>query len=356
MQPGDGLGRTISPRIASVAHALPSRLVTNDDVIEMALERSWKLLDSAQRTDLEASLNSLFDRVGATTRYHRAAHENAVDLGTVAAQRALNSANVSPENVDLLIYAGVSRGFLEPATANVFHDSLGLRNATCFDVLDACASWLRAFDVAVHLLRGEAYRNALIINCEFNFEEHFPVLDSMSRFGELEAGFTIGEAATATFVDSIEESRNYVASFRNAGAGNALCQIPLPHASSFLNGSHVEAWRPMEFYVQSAKLHAMAISSLEAQYREDERINGSTYDIILSHSAGLPASKIVTQRLRLDKAKHFEIFPRYGNIVSASLPLSMSLALEEGRLRHGDDVLFVVGSAGVTSAIALLEF
>jgi len=331
-------------------------MVTNDGLIELAVRRGSSVLETQQLSALEADLTALFNRVGAATRYHRSPGEKALDFGVAAARQALEDANFAARDVDLLIYAGVSRGFLEPATANAFHDALGLSNATCFDVLDACASWLRAFDVAVHLLQGGNYSNALIINCEFNFEEYFPVLDSLGNFGELEAGFTIGEAATATLIGGSRQGNAYYATFKNHGAGNALCQIPLPHAKEFLNGSHKPLWRPMEFYSQSTRLHAMAINALQKQYWEDERFHRSRYDIIFSHAAGLPASKKVAQKLSLDTEKHYEIFPQYGNTVSASLPLSISLALQEGKLRRGDLALLVVGSAGVTSALGLLEF
>jgi len=349
-------GVTNEMNILSVAHAVPSRIVTNRELIDTILDKSREHLAPRELSKLETDLRGLFQQIGAETRHLRSPGECAVDFGIAAAEDALRKANVTPLEVDLLIYAGVGRGFLEPATANVFHEALGLKRATCFDILDACASWLRALDVAVHFMSDDVYRNVLIINCEFNFQQYFPQVDSIGRFRELAAGFTIGEAATATLVSCDKGVNEYYATFRNNGAGNSLCQIPLPHAETFLNGSAKPMWRPLEFYAQSARLHKMAINALNEQYWSDEHFVESRYDIIFGHAAGLPATRKVAQKLRLDEKKHYEIFPNYGNTVSASLPLAMSLALEAGEFERGDRALFVVGSAGVSSVLCLLEY
>ena len=134
-------------RILSVQHALPSCEVTNRALIERILAHQEFRVSSDERPAFQFALEQYFKRSGAVTRYHRARSERAFDLGMVAAERALASADVEAEEIDLLIYVGVGRGFLEPANANAFQAALGLSNATCFDILDACASWLRAVDV-----------------------------------------------------------------------------------------------------------------------------------------------------------------------------------------------------------------
>ena len=88
----------------------------------------------------------------------------------------------------------------------------------------------------------------------------------------------------------------------------------------------------------------------------DEHASGFDYDIIFGHAASVPASRAVADRLGLDIGRHYEIFPDYGNTVSASLPLAMSLALDEGRLKRGHRVLLLVASAGITTGYATLTF
>lgn len=342
-------------KIRAIAHALPSRLVTNQDWIDEILAASRESLAPAELAELETGLVGLYEKVGAISRYHRADGERAIDFGLAAARQALDRAGLSPKEIDLLIHVGVGRGFLEPATANVFQSTLGLVNATCFDLLDACASWLRGLDVAWHMLSSDPYRNAMILNCEFNVSEYFsPVIESLGEFKQMESSVTIGEAATATIVSRGSRKRDYFASFRSFGGASGLCQIPLPHANQFsMNGDQP---RSMRFLANALALNGAVIRQLERHYWSEERLWKQEYDVSFGHSAGLPATRRVANKLQLDPDKHYEIFPIYGNTVSASLPLAMSLAFAEERLKRHHRVLLIMGSAGVTTAFCRFEF
>ncbi len=344
-------------RILSIAHAVPSRLVTNEELIEYIVDSSRQTLSRDALVDLRRSLTTFFRRLGAQTRYHRADGERALDFGVAAAKTALEQASIRPEEIDLLVYVGVGRGFLEPATGNVFQDVLKLSNATSFDVLDACASWVRGLDVVRNMLLGSNYRNAMILNCEFNVQEYgSPVLESLESLDYLAAGFTIGEAATATIVSSSSRENDYYATFRNFGSRSQLCQIPLPNYRQFSNGEPQADRRPLQFYANALALNGRVTRELEQHYWNEDLICGQDHQIIFGHSVGLPATRRVLKKLRLDPERFYEVFPQYGNTVSASLPLAMSLALEEGRLTRGHRMLLIVGSAGVTTAFCRLTF
>ena len=126
-------------RPAAVEHSGPSLQVTNDDIIKELLARSARHLDVPSSALLARTLEALFKRSRSVVRYRHVAPEKAIDFGVDAGRQAIATAGMVPEDIDLLIYVGVSRGFLEPATANVFQHELGFTKATCFDVLDACA-------------------------------------------------------------------------------------------------------------------------------------------------------------------------------------------------------------------------
>ena len=339
-------------KIRSVAHALPSRLVTNDDLVERVTERNREL-PPAELDGIRDYLRTQLERTGARTRFHRAEGQKAFDLGIAAANRALEQASMSREDIDLLIFTGVGRGFVEPATANVFQSELGLTNATCFDLLDACASWLRGVDVARHLLASGAYRHAMVLNCEANFAEYEPLkVSSRQDIELLWSGFTVGEAATATIVAAGDPHSQYRATFRNSGAYLYDCQIPLPHAAQFQNGHARAGIVPMLFQARPDALASAAVKQLHKQFFADPELQTFRYDVIFGHTVSVPVSQAVLRLLKLDADRFYEIFPEYGNVVSASLPLAMSLAQAEGRLKRGDRVLLVMGGAGLSTALS----
>ncbi len=301
-------------------------------------------------------IHRYLERTGARTRFHREVGERAIEFGIVAARRALANAGLRPDEIDLLIFVGVGRGFLEPASANVFQTALEMHNATCFDLIDACASWLRGIDVAHHMLRADVYRHVMILNCEFNFDEyHTKALEAHEELDDVVAGYTIGEAATATIVSRSSSDRDYCASFRNDGSKSDLCEIPLPSSDQFRMSPNPHR-SPLRFVAKSQTLNVAAIRALRDQYAADPRFHSLTYDMTFGHATSLPTTRRVAKALGLDMAKHFEIFPRFGNTVSASIPLAMSVALEEGRLERGARVLLIAGSAGLTTAFCTFRF
>lgn len=344
-------------RILSIQHALPSRRVSNDELIERALAHPDNQAPPEERAALGLALERYLDHSGAISRYHRATGERALDFGVAAGEGALASANLTKDDIDLLIYVGVARGFIEPATANVFQAALGLSRATCFDILDACASWLRAFDVARHFLRQKSCRRIMILNCEFNFAEHVRFdFRSEEDLHFLGAGLTVGEAATATILEDGGDDGDYYATFRTSGAHHDLCQIPLPAASQFDANGRGNGHPAVRFYAYARRLHRAAIGQLAQQYRCDARLKSFSPDIVFGHSPSVPAGQKALRLLGLETALWVDPFPHYGNTVSASVPLAMSLAAADGTLRRGMGVLLIVPSAGVTTAFCRFTY
>jgi RNA-binding protein YhbY len=186
-------------KIEAIAHALPRCTVSNEEMTERVLTESKRHLTAHELLQVKRMLGAFFRTAGTRVRYFRADDESAWSLTTAAGTQALERAGRRPEEIDLLIYAGVGRGFLEPSTATVFHDLLGLQAATCFDVLDACAGWLRAMHVAQAHLRSGDYRRVMILTGEFNVREYGRFeIRSLGEIRHLFPTYTISEAATAT--------------------------------------------------------------------------------------------------------------------------------------------------------------
>jgi 3-oxoacyl-[acyl-carrier-protein] synthase III len=343
-------------KILGIAHSLPSSVVTNEHLVSRILDHELNAIPQTDRARFTEDLSSRFERAGAVSRFHRAPGELAVSFGLDAGRKALERAGLAAEDIDLLIYVGVGRGFLEPATANIFQHRLGLVRATCFDLLDACASWMRALDIAHHLLARGVYRHVMVLNCEFNFEEF--IRWDFRRVEDLDhlwGGFTVGEAATATILGA--DDADYHATFMTSGEHHGLCQIPLGHARNFLDGapSRCDA-PPLHFFVFAAELHQQAIAQLGRQFWDDPALASGQWDLVVGHSTSIPAAQSVIRKLRLDPTRAVETFSRHGNTVSASIPLGLSRALEGGRLERGHRVLLISASAGLTTGFMSFRY
>lgn len=344
-------------KILNISYALPSLKVSNQDVLREVLERSRKHLSLDDLKNLERKIKRFFRMSGSDTRFHRNRGERAWDFALKAGKRALDAAGVDPEDIDLLIYAGVGRGWIEPATANLFQSELGLSKATCFDVMDACASWIRSLSIAKSFLDQTVYKMVMILNCEFSFREYANL--EITDIADLENSFsayTIGEAATATIVsaEGAQESCNF--SFKSWGEKHGLCKIPLPNAADFTPENGHRTITPMSFFTCPAELFAFTISKLIGHFRETPPIAEREHDLIIGHAVSGFATKKVAHTLGLDTNRVFETHPRFGNTVSASLPLGLAVAESEGRLTRGMRVLLLMGSAGVTTGLGSFEY
>lgn len=344
-------------RYCAVEYAIPSKVVTNTEIIQEIVSMSKRFLTQKALNLLEFKLDELFKKSVTSVRYHRAKNEKAIQFGIEAGKKALQSANMSPKDIDLLIYVGVGRGYIEPATANVFQKQLRLTKATCFDILDACASWLRAVHVAHSFLKTGMYRNIMIMNCEFNFREYAnfefkSVKDIEFNFPT----FTIGEAATATIVTASEEDDEYYASFRTWGDRHTLCKIPLPHFNEYSDGELRKEIPSLTFFSYGEKIFRFVFSRLCKHYREDAVLNKFSHEIVFSHAASDAMSDKVIQSCKLGIDKGYNTHKRFGNTVSASVPLAMACAMKDGKLKHGTNVLTGFGSAGVSTAWSKFKY
>jgi 3-oxoacyl-[acyl-carrier-protein] synthase III len=344
-------------RILSVHHSVPDTRITNDVVLGAIRARNEHRLDEQEMAAVEQRIEAQLALAGTDVRYIAPDGENVLDHVLGASRRALEDGGVRPDEVDFVIYTGIGRGWLEPASANVVQHALGLTNATGFDLLDACASWIRAVQVAHSFVRGGVYRRGLIVNCECGLSRYADLdVTDLRALDQRVAAFTVGEAATATLVDDGNPDDDFYFVFKNYGEHFRLCMIPLENATAFLppgmNGEYV----PFKFYSLSRKLIATTIKKIVATFEADPRLRDASYDICFGHAASEKAREIIARRLGLPQEMYYRTHARFGNTVSASVPLGMSLALQEGRLQRGNRTLIIVGSAGISIGLASFTF
>lgn len=344
-------------KILNISYALPSQEVSNENLIEELVEKNRKNLSSEELEQVETEMRKLFKMSGTVTRYHRGIGERALDFGVKAGKAALKKAGVKPEDVDLLIYAGVARGWIEPATANLFQSELGLKSATCFDVMDACASWIRSMAIAKSFLAQKAYKLVMILNCEFTFREYANFdFKSSSDLENAFSVFTIGEAATATILTSNGAEDDSVFSFKSWGEKHGLCKIPLPNADDFSPNHTSDGLKPMSFFTMPGELLSFTVRKLVRHFKETQAIASKVHDIFIGHAVSVASTSRVVKLLGLDPSRVFETHARFGNTVAASLPLALAVAVAEGKLVRGMRVSLLMGSAGVSTAVGSFTY
>ncbi len=225
----------------------------------------------------------------------------------------------------MLIYCGVGRGFLEPATAYFVANDFRI-SCECFDILDACMSWVRALYIVYQLFARNQYSTALVVNAEFNiYECGYPGIMKVHSLAGLQntlPAYTIGEAATATVLKKSASDWNF--RFRSNTAALPLCELTRV------------AGRQMLRFVQDTYPEPRAFQKW------------------FPHLATAKPYIHAAETLGLNGKMYTKTFARYGNVVSASIPVGLVTAAAEGEIKRGDRVVLCPISAGMS--MALVDF
>ena len=136
---------------------------------------------------------------------------------------------------------------------------------------------------------------------------------------------------------------------------HSLCKIPLPHIAQFSDGEVCPALDPLVFFAYSKELFKAARGVMTAAYRNSSELNRRSFDIAFAHSASWYLIEGVDQELG-GLGRTVNLFEEFGNTVSASIPVAMCRAIEQGRLQRGMRMLHVVGSAGFSVGFAHIVY
>jgi 3-oxoacyl-[acyl-carrier-protein] synthase III len=336
-------------KIESIGVRIPTRKITNDDILKMLAEHSPETSTLLVKT-YQRIVKGLFSAAGSQVRHVRDEEkgEKASDFILGAMTDALEKANMQPTDIDLLIYCGVGKGFLEPANAYFYAQKLGM-TASCFDIVDACMSWIRALEISYEFFKSGRYKHIMIANGEFNIYRGFPDNFKIRDLRMVEYTFptyTIGEAASATIISSSDDVWKFA--YKSIPAMADLCTIPLDGFDNFVEPSKRLGLNGLNNFVSYGReLFDAARKYLAPLVKE--LVQDLDYpDIYFPHAASDAAYLAASKDHSLPVEKMFaEVFPNYGNLVSASIPVGMDMALKCGKLQRGSKVVFCPASAGM---------
>lgn len=338
--------------IENVAASFPTRKVSNEEVVDLIRFHS-KNFDGDLPKALKV-VKTFLDQSGLITRHWQSDGERPIDHLAQVVSSALQGSSLQYADIDLFIYVGVGRGFREPGNSYMVAKSLGLVQAECFDVIDAGMSWTRALSLVDSLFKTDQYRNALIVNAEFNVtasKSLFPSIFSLKGPEQVDSALTsysVGEAATATLLLP-DDPENFRITFHSRPDLADTCLYPSRDFHDFYRSTEVAGTLGVDrFAAKGSELHRHL--SEEVSYLLDEAdLSREDVDIVFTHTTSSGEWLAATSIHGLSE-KIYDIYPRTGNIVSASIPSALARAEEDGRLKSGDRVLFLMASAGMSFA------
>ena len=321
-------------RIAGTGSYVPERVLTNAELERLvATSDTW-----------------IVERTGIRERRIAAPGETCSDLGTRAAERALEAAGVAAADLDLILVATCTGDAPLPSTACLIQQRLGAVRAAACDLSAACCGFVYALGV------GDAYvktgsRHVLVIGAE--------VMSMLMDWTDRGTCILFGDGAGAVVLSPSEGERGILSSHLHSD-GNLWDLICVPGGGSRIPPSEkMLAERLQYMKMKGNETFKVAVKTLEEVAREALSANHlavEDIDLYVPHQANLRIIKAVAERLGLPMEKVVLNMDRYGNTSAASIPLALDEAVREGRVKDGSLVMIEAFGSGLTWASAVIRW
>ncbi|HEB30666.1 MAG TPA: ketoacyl-ACP synthase III [Spirochaetes bacterium] len=290
-------------------------------------------------------------RTGIKTRRLAAEDEATSDLAFEAAKVALQRAEISPEEVDLIIVGTISPDNFFPSTGCLVQNKLGAKNAVAMDINAACSGYLFSLVIASRLLDGGNYKNALIIGAE--------KLSSFVNWEDRATCVLFADGAGASvLVPSNGESRLLAFDLGSDGSYGKDLLVPA-------GGSR----QPATIETVEQKLHSIvmngnaifkiAVNKMRETFTKSMEKAGVTVDdisLVIPHQANLRIIESLRNFLKLPKEKVFVNIEKYGNTSAASIGIALDEAHQQGIIKRGDIIGLTAFGGGLTWGSAIIKF
>ena len=307
--------------LISIAAYAPPKILTNFDLEKM----------------VETNDEWIVKRTGISQR-RIAQGEDTSELGTKAAQIALERANLTTKDIDAVICATISPDhFCMPSTACKIAKNLGINAITAFDISAACTGFIYLLELAKSLIESGSKKNVLIIGAE--------KLSKIVDWTDRTTCILFGDGAGAAVVSVSEE--NEIIDVHTAADGNYANLLITPGGEEkFIKMSGNEVF----------KIAVQTLTKDVVDILEKNQISSDKIDLFIPHQANLRIIEAVKQRLNFTNEQCVVTVGKYGNTSSASIPMAMNDAYEASRLKKGDLLLLDAFGGGFTWGSALLKF
>lgn len=301
--------------------------------------------------DLSTFLDTTDDWIVTRTgmRERRVSHVSAVELSTVAARRALAAAGVPAGEVDLIIYGGVSNEELCPNSASAVQLALGATRAAAMDLNTACTSFCYGLASAAAMIEAGTVRTAVVIGVELISR----YMDWTNRnvavlFGDGAAAVVLqpsaaGDGLLGAVLGCDAEARG---TLRVRGFGCGYSGLGVTYGDTLWDFDG-----PVIF-----KRAVRAMAEASARVLAQAGVTAADVDLVVPHQANLRIIEGVAQQAGISMDRVMLTVEKYGNMSSATVPVALTEAVEDGRVRPGALILMPAFGGGLTYASLLLRW
>jgi 3-oxoacyl-[acyl-carrier-protein] synthase-3 len=331
-------------KISGLGYYVPDNVVTNDDLSKiMDTNDAW-----------------IQERTGIKERRHIVKGEDTTTtMGVKAAKIAIGRAGISKDDIDFIIFATLSPDYYFPGPGVLVQRDLGMKTVGALDVRNQCSGFVYAISIADQYIRTGMYKNILVIGSEV----HSQGLDMTTRGRAVSVIF--GDGAGAAVVSREEDLTKGILSTHLHSEGRHAEEliVKAPGMGGRWVGDILrdndpddESYLP---YMNGQFVFKNAVVRFSEVIMEGLQANGlqvSDIDMLIPHQANLRIAQFIQQKFRLSGDQVYNNIERYGNTTAASIPIALTEAWENGKIKTGDLVVLAAFGSGFTWGSAIIRW
>lgn len=325
--------RNIPVGVLGAGKYVPERRLTNSDLEKM----------------VETNDEWIVTRTGIRERRIADPAQATSDLAYEASVRALESAGLTADQIDLIIVTTITPDMFFPSTACLVQERLGAKKAAAFDLSAACSGFIYGLATANGFIQSGLYRKVLVVGAE--------TLSRITDYTDRNTCILFGDGAGAVVVGEVPEGRGFQSFVLGAdGSGGELLRIQgggsrlPPSAQSVADKRHYLEMNGRDVF----KFAVRVMGSAAEEALDQAGLGKADIDLLIPHQANIRIVQSALERLGLPEDKAMVNLDRYGNVSAASIPLALVEAIEQGRALEGDRLVLVGFGGGLTWGASVL--
>jgi 3-oxoacyl-[acyl-carrier-protein] synthase-3 len=331
-------------KISGLGFYVPDNVVTNDDLA--------KIMDTNDEW--------IQERTGIKERRHiKRGEDTTTSMGVKAAKIAIERSGVSNDDIDFIVFATISPDFYFPGPGVALQKELGLKTIGALDIRNQCSGFIYALSVADQYIKTGMYKNILVVASEVQSLG----LDMTDRGRGVSVIF--GDGAGAAMISREEDLTKGILSTHLHSEGEHAKELAVlapgmggRWVTDILadNNPDDESYFPYmngQFVFKNA---VVRFSEVINEGLEANNLTVSDIDLLIPHQANLRISQFIQQRFKLTDDQVFNNIQKYGNTTAASIPIALTEAWEQGKIKAGDTLVLAAFGSGFTWASAIIKW
>lgn len=319
-------------RIAGTGHYVPEKVLTNADL--------EKMVDTTDEW--------IKSRSGIERRHIAAPGQYTSDLAVQASRRAMEAADVTPEDIDFIVVGTTTPDLVFPNVGCILQEKLGIHGCAAFSVEAACSGFIYALSIADKYVSTGTSKCALVIGAE--------TLSRITDWTDRSTCVLFGDGAGAVILKPATDAGIISTHLRADGRYKDLLTAKTgvsvqPEGNDLRAGFNVHMSGNEVFKVAVKRLVSIVEETLEANGMERSEI-----DWLIPHQANFRIINATAKRLAMPMDKVILTVQDYGNTSAASVPMALDVAVRDGRVQRGQLLLLEAFGGGLTWGSALLRY